>query len=461
MTYRTRTPLRGGRVTDTQWRWLFIGIVLGFGVASVGCLILVTTGYITLNTEAGPPVTEIVSRDDTEPTVCGPVDAICGTPIAEALAAAGGVGQPSTTGQFTQVNTPETTQPESTHSPTAEVPADTPTPSNTPPPTSTPPPTKEPIDPRLAAIMTELVPVAGGTFQMGTNQQEAAGAVQECIDAGGACEIGMAQDSFPPHPVTITSFQIERYEVTVRQYAAFLNVMGPGSHTSGCGGRCINTASDDTTSPILYEGNSYTPRQYLEDRPMTNVTWFGADAYCRAIGRRLPTEAEWERAARGSEGYIYPWGWTFDSARANTNAAAIGGTTVVGSYPNGASPFGAEDMAGNVAEWVYDWYQVDFYSTDQARQLNPQGPSGGSERVIRGGAWDQRPFFSRTVHRLSRPPNEAQPWLGFRCVSDENPPPTVAPAGGAPAVASTPTLTPTLDPNITPSPLPTLPGGAG
>jgi formylglycine-generating enzyme required for sulfatase activity len=260
--------------------------------------------------------------------------------------------------------------------------------------------------------------------------------------------------------VTITSFQIERYEVTVQQFVAFLNVLGPGGHATGCGGgRCAATQSDDPTSPILYDGETYSAGEFVLQRPMTNVTWFGAQTYCATIGRRIPTEAEWERAARGPEGYIYPWGWTFDSTLANTSRAATGGTMPVGTYPDGQSPFGAEDMAGNVAEWVLDWYQVDFYSTDQARVLNPQGPTGGTERVIRGGAWDQRPFFSRAVHRLSRPPNDQAPWLGFRCVSDENPPPTAAAPAGAAAEEATATLSPTPDPNLTPTDLPTLPPG--
>ncbi len=472
MSYRRTSNLRSGRGNDSRWQWLFVGIVLGFGCALVGCLVLVTTGYITLNTQTQTPATEIVSRADTEtqPTVCGPVDEICGgAPFA---AAGGGATRtpsaqqtpppPGITPQPSRPTDADQSPPEAADTPTlTETPLPTLAPTNTLPPSSTPAPTQQPIDPRLAAIVSELVPVAGGTFQMGTNQQEAAGAVQECVSAGGACQIEMAQDSFPPHPVTITSFQIERYEVTVNQFVTFLNVLGPGSHVSGCAGRCATTRDEDNTSPIVYDGNTYSAGQYMEDRPVTHVSWFGANAYCATVGRRLPTEAEWERAARGSEGYIYPWGWTFESSRANTNQAGVGGTSPVGSYPNGASPFGAEGMAGNVAEWVYDWYQVDFYSTDQARQLNPEGPSGGTERVIRGGAWDQRPFFSRTVHRLSRTPNTQAPWIGFRCVSDENPPPTVAPVAGQSVPAATPTLTPTIDPNVTPSPLPTLPPGAG
>ncbi len=458
---------RLGRNDDYRWQWLIMGALMGFGCAGVSCLIAVTAGMINLNLYPTPTQLAGDLARSPAPTVCGPIDEVCGTPnitdsgppaASAATQPAAGAAAPTTPEEAEAPPETENTQ-TAAQATTTTIPTQAPT--NTIPPSATPAPTEAAIDPRLANVVTELVPVAGGeNIEMGTNQTEAAIAVQECVNAGGNCQISYAEDSFPVHTVKLSSFQIERYEVTVGQFAAFLNTLGPNGHKNGCGGaQCAATQSEDGTSPIQFDGTTYASIAYHENRPVTNVTWFGADAYCKAIGRRLPTEAEWERAARGPTpaSHTYPWGSTFDSNLTNTSQN-VGGTTEVGSYPDGASPFGAEDMAGNVAEWVYDWYQIDYYSTTEAQELDPQGPLAGTERVIRGGAWDQRPFFARTVHRMSAPPNDQNPSTGFRCVSEESPPPTAIPA--APAEAP-PTEAPTADPNVTPTELPTLPPGGG
>jgi formylglycine-generating enzyme required for sulfatase activity len=325
----------------------------------------------------------------------------------------------------------------------------------------------------LNALGTDLGLVSGGDFTMGTNQTEAAAAVSVCINEyGGTCDIALAQDSFPPHRVILDSFMMEVTEVTVAQYVEFLNVLGPNSHLSGCqGSPCAATAAESEASNIEFDGTTYSVANLFANLPMANVTWYGAQAYCEAIGRRLPTEAEWERAARGTDGRIYPYGNEWDPLLANTNRnersteRTSNGPVQVRSFPDGASPYGMYDMAGNVAEWVQDWYQADYYSTEAASGLNPQGPLTGTAKVTRGGSWDTVPFFTRTVHRQEFDPLTQALYIGFRCASDEvagqnaNAADTSGAGGQLAPSATPPANLPTVDPDITATALPSLPPG--
>ncbi len=298
-------------------------------------------------------------------------------------------------------------------------------------PTPSPIVTTNPVD----TIAPELVFIPGNdSFQMGTTFAEVAQAVNQCtIEEQGNCTVDMAQDSMPAHTVKIAPFQMQRSEVTASQYAAFLNLRGAGSHLNGCEGNpCALTRVEDENALIGYDGKVYDD---LGGRlPMYKVTWYGAKAFCEASGARLPTEAEWEYAARGTDGRIYPWGNVWDplSARTSIPVTTEVGPLPVDSYPSGLSPFGLFDMAGNVAEWVSDWYDPVFYSSADASLPNPTGPTAGTEKVIRGGSWDAKPFFARSVHRQSMPPTNSGSWVGFRCAAD------------APAVL--PTLSPTRAP---------------
>ncbi len=298
--------------------------------------------------------------------------------------------------------------------------------------TPTPPPTvtATPDTTTLNNLKTDLVTIHGGTFMMGTTAEEAQTAMDECAAYGRTCtDVNLVSDSLPAHAVTLNSYQMEVYEVSLGQYVAFLNSIGPSGGSTGCEGQACIYPSE--FSNILFDGSTYSVRnaELYNSYPATYVTWWGAAAYCKALGQRLPTEAEWEHAARGPEGYLYPWGNQFDAARAMSAYDIQPGAVPIYSYPNGTSPYGLFNMAGNVEEWVSDWYQPDYYSTQTAdgAVANPPGPFSGTQRVLRGGGWDTYPLFLRSMHRMSADPGYGAASIGFRCAADGSSTATPAP----------------------------------
>mgnify|MGYP001609032793 CR=1 FL=1 len=206
----------------------------------------------------------------------------------------------------------------------------------------------------------------------------------------------------PVHQVYLDGFYIDKYEVTVARYAKFLD---PGKRSPPRFWNDVNLEAHG-------------------ERPVIGVSWDDADSYCRWAGKRLPTEAEWEKAARGSDGRKYPWG--NDQPRQSLGSydpygvrswQGYGTLAPVGSYEAGRSPYGAYDMAGGVWEWVADWYDNKYY--DRSPKSNPKGPEKGKERGVRGGSWRHPPELMRSAYRHHYQPTVLPfTYLGFRCAQD-------------------------------------------
>jgi formylglycine-generating enzyme required for sulfatase activity len=252
----------------------------------------------------------------------------------------------------------------------------------TPEPTITPTPTlgigSSTISPKDG--MT-LLYVPAGNFLMGSTNQDTLA----------------SYDEKPQHSVYLDAFWIDQTDVTNKMYAACVSAAG-----------CTSPSNRSSYTHPSYYGNSA-----FDNYPVIYVSWNDATAYCKWAGRQLPSEAQWEKAARGTDGRIYPWGNQAPSKDLLNYNGIVGDTTAVGSYPNGASPYGALDMAGNVWQWVNDWYSDTYYQSSPAS--NPLGPNSGQVRVLRGGTWLYGNGSIRSALRVRLNPSNSCSGSGFRC----------------------------------------------
>ena len=215
-------------------------------------------------------------------------------------------------------------------------------------------------------------------------------------------------DERPKHKVFLDSYFIDEFETSAKEFANFLNESpNPGLYYK------------DNKYGVLDLGNKFKPKKGYENFPINNVTWYGAKAFCQFNGKRLPTEAEWEKAARGIDGRKYPWGNTKPTAtiaRFNQQweEKKLNAMVSVDSMSDGKSPFGLGQMSGNIKEWVDDWYDGEYY-TDYKHKINPKGPFGGEFKVLKGGSWHDLASFLYSSFRNNSAPSMGLEDYGTRC----------------------------------------------
>jgi len=249
--------------------------------------------------------------------------------------------------------------------------------------------------------------VPAGSFMMGTNDEEVKNIKAENPPTW---IIGELPSEQPKHMVQLTSgYWIDKYEVTNEAFDAFVKDSGyyKIQYWSDNGQKWLNT-KDKEKLPITL-GNE------IPNHPRVNVTWYEAEAYANWRGGKLPTEAQWEFAARGRDSLIYPWGNNFDGDKANVVNST--GTTAARNYPGGNSWVGAADMAGNAMEWVQDWLDVNYYKKNI--NIDPPGPDNGVIKIEKGGWWGSNKFAARSAYRhFEDPPTYCDKHIGFRIVSN-------------------------------------------
>jgi formylglycine-generating enzyme required for sulfatase activity len=267
-----------------------------------------------------------------------------------------------------------------------------------------------------------MIYVPSGSFQMGSTNEQIDEAFQSCAGQSRCFRFIFTIES-PAHTVTLDEFWIDQTEVTNAQFVAFLNANG---NQIEHGKTWVKTISEDSESRIIQYGDIFQTQEGYADHPIHMVSWYGASAYCEWVGGQLPTEAQWEYAARGPDGWIYPWGNNLPTPQLLNYNHNVGGLVPVGSYPDGSSWVGALDMAGNADEWVNDWFDQRngeivhdddysiYYSISPTE--NPTGPETGTFKVLRGSGSAHSAHEVRTTFRAFAIPYDHLLGAGFRCV---------------------------------------------
>lgn len=242
--------------------------------------------------------------------------------------------------------------------------------------------------------------VPAGEFIMGSTEAGVQQAVQLCRNSGeGNCGADQFANEMSQRTVYLDAYYIDLTEVTNGQYAVCVQA-----------GSC----SAPLAGSSIYQPDSYYYNAAYSDYPVVHVTWYDARAYCRWAEKALPTEAQWEKAARGTDGRTFPWGDQWNCANSNTQECGGDRLHPVGSFPTGASPYGVMDMAGGVWEWVEDAFDAGYYG--RATDHNPPAATTGSARVLRGGSYSNFQHFARTANRGYETAGTATAYRGFRCV---------------------------------------------
>jgi serine/threonine-protein kinase len=245
--------------------------------------------------------------------------------------------------------------------------------------------------------------VPAGPFTMGASADQV---MADCAILRGECEREWFADQEPPHLVELDAFWMDQTEVTNAMYALCVNA-----------GAC---KPPRITSSDL--SDSYYDNPEFADYPVIYMNWNQANDYCEWAGARLPTEAEWEKAARGTDARFFPWGDSTPTCSLMNfhpvnGSACKGDPNAARDYPDGQSPYQIFNLAGNVFEWVSDWYDANYYSVSPAG--NPQGPPGGLAKIMRGGSWYYDAEFARATYRYHQDARYYYSFTGFRCVRSE------------------------------------------
>ena len=259
---------------------------------------------------------------------------------------------------------------------------------------------------------------------MGSTPEEVEAAYQLGKKYNADTQKSWYEDELSKHRVWLEAFSMDATEVTNREYRQFIDAGGYTQQKFWSPEGWQFLQKDKLTAPGFWTDTRFNQ----PEQPVVGVSWYEADAYCRWAGKQLPAEAQWEKAARGTDRRQYPWGNApvsgtlanycdvqCDQAWKDTRGKdGYPYTAPVGSYPSGKSPYGIEDLAGNVWEWVQDWYAADYYRRSPER--NPVNDTPAESRVLRGGGWHNPPAYVRAAVRHRYAPDNRSSGLGFRCV---------------------------------------------